>query len=257
MAGAGLHKRVLLLGPTGVDKATAIDRLTARLEATLGHRFKYIDFENDFLKTHLNVKNWTIFLAQDIAQQAVTWRRGWDEFEKTLDGENTILGLHATYVSTPLGLRCPVHIPSVCQDFTPTLIISLIDDVYQMWSRTEARAAGQEIKGRPSFEQLLMARRAEMLLGDVILSHTGNPKARHILCATGNNLDALINLIVFNAPVTYLSFPISAPRELEAKGDISFIEIINKAHHLAAAEMMRRVVVATSAGTCTRLQDAS
>jgi hypothetical protein len=109
--------------------------------------------------------------------------------------------------------------------------------VYQLWSRTEARAAGQEIRGRPSFEQLLVARRAELLLGDVILSHTGNPKARHILCAAGNNLDALVNLIVFDAKVTYLSFPISAPRKLKDSGDTTFIEIINEAHHLAAAEM--------------------
>jgi hypothetical protein len=115
----------------------------------------------------------------------------------------------------------------------------LIDDVYQMWTRTEARAGGQEIKGRPSFEQLLVARRAEMLLGDVILSHTGNAKARHILCATGNSLDALINLIVFDAKVTYLSFPISAARELASNGDTSFIETINEAHRLAADEMVR------------------
>lgn len=237
MSGGGIHKRVLLLGPTGVDKATAVARLNARLEATLGHKFRYVDFENEFLKPKLNVKNWTVFLAQDIAQQAVSWREAWKTFEQKLDNENTIVGLHATYVSGPLGLRCPVHIPSICEDFKPTLIISLIDDVFQMWTRTEARAAGQQIKGRPSFEQLLVARRAELLLGDVILSHTGNSTARHILCAAGNSLDALINLIVFNAKVTYLSFPISSPRELAERGDWSFVEVINQAHNLASAQM--------------------
>jgi hypothetical protein len=231
---------VLLLGPTGVDKGAAVARLNARLKGTLGHQFNYIDFENQFLKPKLNVKNWTVFLAQDLIQQAGTWRQAWDALRQNLDHENTILGLHATYVSGPLGLRCPVHIPSICDDFKPTLIISLIDDVFQMWTRTEARAGGQEIKGRPSFEQLLAARRAEMLLGDVILSHTGNSNARHILCATGNSLDALINLLVFNAKVTYLSFPISAPRELEAKGDTTFRDIINQAHRLAATEMSTR-----------------
>jgi hypothetical protein len=123
MAGSGLHKRVLLLGPTGVDKHDAVARMGARLKAILGHNFKYIDFENDFLKPQLNVENWTIFLAQDIAQQATTWRRGWNALKGTLDNENTILGLHATYVSGPLGLRCPVHIPSICEDFEPTLIV--------------------------------------------------------------------------------------------------------------------------------------
>ena len=207
------------------------------MKANLGHEFKYIDFEKEYLKQHLNVRNWTVFLAQDIAQQATTWRRGWDDLKRELDGETTVLALHATYISGPLGLRSPVHLPSICDDFKPTLIVSLIDDVFQMWSRTEDRAAGQEIRGRPSFEQLAAARRAEQLLGDLILSHTGNSGARHILCAAGNNLDALINLMVFDAPVTYLSFPISAPREMSKGGDNSFVEIINDAHRRAAVRM--------------------
>jgi hypothetical protein len=225
------------LGPTGVDKAAAVQRLLGRLKATLGHEYRFIDFENGHLKQHLNVRNWTVFLAQDISAQASTWRKGWEELKASLDGESTILAMHATYVSSPLGLRSPIHIPSICEDFKPTLIISLIDDVYQMWSRTEARADGQEIKGRPTFEQLLVARRAEQLLGDLILSHTGNPKARHILCAAGNNVDALINLMIFDATVTYLSFPISAPREMLDKGDRAFVDVINEAHQRAATEM--------------------
>lgn len=72
MAGRELHKRVLLLGPTGVDKAAAAERICARLHNTLGHQFRYVDFENEFLKPHLRVKNWTVFLAQDIATQAAT-----------------------------------------------------------------------------------------------------------------------------------------------------------------------------------------
>jgi hypothetical protein len=147
MAGHDLHKRILLLGPTGVDKATAIKRVAARLGQVLGHNLKFVDFENAFLKEHLNVRHWTAFLAQDIAQQAVTWRTSWADFRKSLDGEITVLGLHASYVSGPLGLRCPIHIPSICEDFQPTLIITLIDDVFQMWSRTEERAADRKSKG--------------------------------------------------------------------------------------------------------------
>jgi hypothetical protein len=230
------HHRILLLGPTGVDKQTAALRLRDHIASRLGHRIIFIDFENAFLKPHL--KSWMTFLGQDIAQQASTWRQAWDEFTQTLDDNITILGLHATYVSSVLGLRFPIHIPSICSEFKPTIIISFIDDVYRMWARTEDRAAGRDYEGRPSFEQLLVARRAEQSLGDLILSHTGNRRARHILCAAGNNLDALTNLIIFDAPVTYLSFPISAARQLQAKGDDTFIQLINRAHHLAAAEMM-------------------
>jgi hypothetical protein len=129
MPSSGPHKRVLLLGPTGVDKSAAITRVNERLGTTLGHQFKYIDFENQYLKPKLSVKHWTVFLAQDIAQQASTWLQAWEKLRDHLDHENTILGLHATYISGPLGLRCPIHIPSICGDFQPTLIISLIDDV--------------------------------------------------------------------------------------------------------------------------------
>jgi hypothetical protein len=107
-----------------------------------------------------------------------------------------------------------------------------------MWNRTEVRAAGRDDRGRPSIDQLLVARRAEQTMGDLILTHTEGYGTKHVLCATGNNLDALANLIIFDAPVTYLSFPISAPRRLAKAGDNSFIEIINRAHHLAAAEMV-------------------
>ena len=70
-----------------------------------------------------------------------------------------------------------------------------------------------------------------------LLTNTLSNYARHILCATGNNIDALVNLVVFDAPVTYLSFPISAPRELQNSGDSRFTEIINKAHLISAQEM--------------------
>ncbi|MGB7036297.1 MAG: hypothetical protein WBD71_12305 [Xanthobacteraceae bacterium] len=232
------HKRVLFLGPTGVDKAAAAARLSAHLEQR-GHGFRFVDFENAHLKNEPGARSWTQFLAQDLALQTLTWRRAWDEFKKSLTNETTILALHATYVSSVLGLRFPIHIPSICGDFRPTLIVSLIDDVYAMWKRTEERAAGRGDKGRPNFDQLLVARRAEQTMGDLILSHTESRATRHVLCATGNNLSALANLIIFDAPVTYLSFPISAPRKLAKAGNMSFIELINEAHHMAAEEMVR------------------
>jgi hypothetical protein len=144
--------------------------------------------------------------------------------------------MHASYVSSVLGLRCPIHIPSICNDFAPTLIVTLVDDVYSMWRRTEARAQGRDDKGRPSFEQLLIARRAEQIFGDLISSHSAHPP-EHVLCAACNSVDALANLLVYDSKITYLSFPISEPRELEAKGSPTFVQIINKAHHLAAALM--------------------
>jgi hypothetical protein len=45
-------------------------------------------------------------------------------------------------------------------------------------------------------------------------------------------------LIIFDAKVTYLSFPITAPRKMMDRGDFTFYEMINSAHQLAAQEML-------------------
>jgi hypothetical protein len=232
-----MHKRVLLLGPTGVDKAAIAGRLQKRLNEKLGQQARFVDFENEYLKKEMPSKDWMTFLAQDAPLQATTWSRAWAEFKKSLSDETTMLAMHSTFVSGALGLRSPINIPRICKDFKPTLIISLIDDVFSMWARTEARAAGLDRKGRPSFEQLLVARRAEQFLGDVIRSHTDDARTRHILCAAGNSLDALVNLIIFDATVTYLSFPISVPRAMLEEGDSDFVDLINEAHMRAAAHM--------------------
>src|SRR4051794_17677268 len=98
------HKRVLLLGPTGVDKKIASQRLLSHLKS-IGHSFRFVDFENEFLKSDPGARSWMHFLSQDLAVQTSTWRRAWDSFKRTLDSETTVLALHATYVSSVLGLR--------------------------------------------------------------------------------------------------------------------------------------------------------
>ena len=69
--------------------------------------------------------------------------------------------------------------------FRPHLIVTLIADVYDMWWRTESRAAGEAWKGRPTLEQLLLARRFEVAIGDQLaLASATNP--RHIVLAVGH-----------------------------------------------------------------------
>jgi hypothetical protein len=137
-----------------------------------------------------------------------------------------------------MGLRCPINVPDVCDGFEPSLVVTLIDDIPSMWRRTETRAQGNELAGRPSFEQLLSSRRAEQILGDMITTHSGNRTVRHVVCASGNTLAGFANLIMFNDDVVYLSFPISVPREmLRDSNDDTFIRLLNEAHCLAAEKM--------------------
>ncbi len=235
------HTRILFLGPTGVDKSAVAKRLSDFVGKSWGQSFRYVDFEKDFLKKHIASQGntWTRFLAADLRVQSSIWHTAWEEFSKTLGTEITVLGLHATYVSAIMGLRCPIHIPDICGSFKPTLIVSLIDDVQNMWRRTEERAAGRDSAGRPTFEQLLSARRAEQILGDMIVTHSQSGSARHVVCATGNALVSLANLVIFDADVTYMSFPISVPMNMADAGDASFMKLINHAHQLALREMHR------------------
>jgi len=234
-----LHKRVLLLGPTGVDKGAAVQHLGEYIQERHGHTIRYIDFEKDFLKPVLpkfGLKNFFTFLAQDSNQQATIWKAAWANCAKTFDSNITVLGLHAAYVNTIVGLRCPIELPSICNSFQPTIAVTLTDDVQRMWFRTEERAAGNDARGRPSFEQLLTARRAEQLLGDMIVTHS-ETCSRHIMVAALNAVVALANVIIFDAPLTYLSFPISAPRRMKDGGDGSFIDLLNRFHRLALEQM--------------------
>lgn len=239
----GLHERILLLGPTGVEKAATAGRLSAFLKESHGHEIRYIDFERDFLEPTSRTygeRSFAGFLSQDVERQSAIWKAAWDKCAACLQSQITILGVHATYVSGMVGLRCPVNFPAVCRDFNPTLVVTLIDDIQSMWRRTEKRALAHagDIRVRPTLEQLLSARRSEQILGDMFLTHLGSG-ARHLLFAGGNTLVALANIIVFDAKETYLSFPISAPREMLAKGDGSFISLLNKFHRLALEEMSR------------------
>lgn len=235
-----LHRRVLLLGPTGVDKAVAAERLARYVKEKFNHEVRYIDFEKQFLVPELrkhSIRTWFSFLTQDSNRQAVIWKAAWEKLPAAVDGNITILGLHACYVNGIVGLRCPVDIRLICDEYKPSLVVTLIDDVPNMWTRTEARAKGRDDRGRPSFEQLLTARRSEQLLGDMVVSHSDIPTIRHVLVASSNALVALANLVIWDSAVTYLSFPISVPRKMQRKGDRSFIDLINELHRLALTEM--------------------
>lgn len=149
-------------------------------------------------------------------------------------------GRNRVVVSDVYGARSVVDISQLAKDFKPTLIITLIDDVYSAWWRTEARAkANSVIGGNPSFEQLVMARRSEMMLGDMLaLQSDVEPMCRHVVLAVHHPTDTLWNLVANDAHAIYLSFPISQPRRLLGEGDLEGQQAINAYHH----EILRRQI---------------
>lgn len=231
----GPHHRVLILGPTGIDKKHACEMVAEYANRYFKHDIRNYDFEKDFISPL--VPDFQTFLNDRITVAYGIWERAWEEFKKELNGDIFLLSLHATYVSGLFGARTAIGIRQICEDFKPSLIITLIDDVFNMWGRTEKRADGRA-RLRPTMEQILMARRTEVLLGDLIMTTRQPDQVKHIICSVNHPVEVIVNPIIFDADVTYLSFPISEPLQMiEKSGDFALKEYIDKAHRLALKEM--------------------
>ncbi|MCK4374121.1 MAG: hypothetical protein KAX19_02295, partial [Candidatus Brocadiae bacterium] len=118
-----------------------------------------------------------------VTQQYDIWAKAWHELEQ--DGltdeseENRILLVHGSVVRGDYGVRCCCQVDRIAS-YGANPIVTLIDDVNSLWWQTEARAHGEYHRGRPTLEQLIMARRCEQLIGDMI-SLQAEPPARHLV----------------------------------------------------------------------------
>ena len=211
-------KRVVLLGATGLRKREVAERLAHWTERDLGHRFRIIDFEKEYLTNRQKRRQpLPSFLAMSVAQQHDEWQKAWADLEQ--DGltdeasENRILLVHASIVRGDYGVRCACQADRIAT-YAPETIVTLIDDVHNLWWQTEARAHGEYHRGRPTLEQLIMARRCEQLIGDVISLQT-RPPARHLVLAALHPVSTLGNYIFTGSKLVYLSFPITRPREMQ------------------------------------------
>ncbi len=228
-------KRVLLLGPTGTQKHRVAERLSSWCQSNLGHAFRVFDFEKEYLTNpQRNRQPLASFLAMPVEQQHEKWKQAWNELEKegVADDaeENRILLVHGSIVRGDYGVRCVCDISRLAS-FGADTIVTLIDDVYNLWWHTESRAHGEYHRGRPTLEQLIMARRTEQLFGDMIALQ-GKPRARHLVLALLHPIRTLAQYIFTAKRVVYLAFPITRPRKmLQQNGDRTGIEAVNAFLH--------------------------
>lgn len=233
-----MRQHVLILGPVGVGKKLALSNLESYSNqqpySPLLMRF---DLEKDFIFPSNHITEYGYFDSQKDMQK-IYWENGWRSFYENhvakSDGDNATvcLSLHAVITRPLYGTRSPINLQSLLS-FRPDIIVTLIDDVYLMYSRTEARASGLGYRGRPTLEQLLDARRTEIFLGDFIASHVA-PSARHYVLAIQHPARTLYRLMFGrNLRRIYLSFPITGPRALLLQGDSSGIEEVNSFLRLA------------------------
>lgn len=225
-----MSRRILLLGPTGMDKKDVAVRLSKLGESQWHYRggVKVVRFEQEYVDKIAGAHYQ--FLNEKIHRQKELWDKAWDNFVTTLNEDASdviILSMHGAVVWSQYGARVILDPSKVVNDFKPDVIITLIDDVYDMWWRTEHRAQGADYFGRPSLEQLIEVRRVELIVGDQIAAIAG-PNCRHFALAMSHPIDCLSRLAYAPKPtVVYTCIPITGPREMEAQGDLSGIEEIN------------------------------
>lgn len=231
------QERVLLLGITGVRKETALDQLEEYQENHYGNaRFRSIHFEKSLDKSIFT------YVKEAENQQRFTWDRAWrrmkrkhsEVFEEHNQGsEDIILCMHGVLTWGNYGARSPLVIRKVVEDFRPTIIITLIDDIYLLRHRIHETAEGEPWRGTPELEQLVQARRSSIFLGSLLAKqrrHDEDPPLPHYVLSIWHPARVLDRLILNHPDLkpVYMSFPITTPRTYRlASGSIDVKEELN------------------------------
>jgi hypothetical protein len=199
-----------------------------------------IDFEKRFVEPRAG----SLYNYLDALErfQRSLWEAAWSDFRSLLSslrGKDIILSLHATLVRPLYGVRSPV-LMDFLRDFDPSICVTLIDDVYTKWSRTERRAGQLDWRGRPTLEQLISARRAEIFLGDILARNLRSDSTLGNYVLAVRHPARTLSRLVFGSRSLlriYWSFPISEPRRMQSNGDSSGIDEITRfLSHAAAFE---------------------
>lgn len=230
--------RALILGNTGVNKSLALTQLAEYRKVTAQTpAFHAVDFERDFIVPTLE-DDFAGFLDMDESEQCQRWESAWKQFctdfPPTRD-ENIVLSLHAVVLRELYGVRSLVALDAI-QDYAPTHLVTLIDDVYTQWQRTEKRAHGREYVGQPTLLQLLDGRHSELVIGDMLRrTITERSPPKNWLLAVRHPARVLDRLLFGSGDVLpiYLSFPISEPRRMAKEGEAGGIEEVNRFLKLA------------------------
>jgi len=252
MGATAMPKRVLVLGITGINKANAVDPA----DESRGCILRFADYERrehsrqidvvDLWKDYPTPVRLPSYLYQEKKEQIAQWVGCWNRFVEDLGGgkwpEDVYLCMHGVITNEVYGLRSPVLVGEVARDFSPDVVITLIDDVYTLYERTQARAGGIPAKGVPTLEQLVVARRAETVVGDLIAHQTNAVRAhrregygaqaatvRNYVVAVGHPLRLLDTLVyAANLLTAYVSHPISEPRRMAEDGNADGLRRVNE-----------------------------
>lgn len=194
-----------------------MNRLAEFTAGRTGSKPLVFDFEREFLyQKKQGGRDWFHFLDERQDRQREHWRFVWDKAYKQFadPDQDVYLGLHGCITRAHFGVRSILDAAAVAEEFRPDVVITLIDNVYDQWWRTTHKCKDRDFMGKPTLEQLLTARRAELVMADA-LSGCGGLDVPNYVLAVNHPTFCLYNLAHSPDPhIVYLSFPISQPRKL-------------------------------------------
>lgn len=223
-----MAERILIFGTTGVNKSFVCRKLETYQTNLYGKvNFQWFDFENFVLSAN-RFRHIYEYLDAKAEVQSNYWLEAWEQFKPEIqkhNDENIILSMHGVLARREYGTRTAIEINKILEDFKPTKIITLIQDVYLKWNYTQERAGEKRYIGKPTLEQLLQARRTEIFLGDLIAQQIDrtSPFEKHYVVSVWHPVRLLDRLAFRSNTLSkfYLSFPISTPRKWMEKDDYS------------------------------------
>jgi hypothetical protein len=227
------RRKVLFFGITGIEKRATLDRLANWCEQARFRTCKVFNFEDDFLKPILP-RTYFNFLDSDLVDQCDRWREAWNLFQRDLAAyekehpdADIFISLHGCSTRSHYGAR-PIIQPEKVAMLGADHIVTFLDNVYDMWWRTQYRAKGEEFRGTPTLQQLLQARHVETMVADQVALAGPLPRPRHLVLSVNHPIATVGNWLYGRDPkVVYLCFPISDPRTLLSQGDQTGRDEIN------------------------------
>lgn len=229
-----MAKLVIAFGVTGTRKHDVLARFSEWCREQHDQEWEVLTFESQFLyDEHTGGIERETFLDSKQAVQHSAWQGTWKAFRNhvqrlraTSPNTNVLISLHGCFARDHYGTRTFVQ-PQEVAELQPDNIVTLLDNVYDMWWETRRRAAGLQFVGIPTLEQLLSARRAETMIADQVAFST-TPPIPHLVLSVHHPCETLWNWITHRSPkVVYLATPIAAPRRLQEEDDPSGIEEVD------------------------------
>lgn len=233
MKGDSRKVRVMLLGITGLDKGFVLGRLEESLARSIAitGKIRLIDFEKEYIDKEF-AHEFHSYLDAEQDKQRDLWRRCWARMSKDVKNDSVFVALHGACTRPLFGIRSPIGFEEI-RGFGFTQILTLIDDIYDIWYRTQRRAENLSHIGIPSLAELTEARRSEILIGDIIANFISDEyrTVQNFVLAIKHPMRAMVRLLEGEVPThkrIYVSHPISAPRRRALESDPTGINEINQ-----------------------------